>query len=148
MSVLLNPQQMIIIHPPIPCIFLLLILLFALNFFPQLLLLLSSYFWIAASDPSLCSPHASLWYPFKSSGPLLPARDVNDICHPGDVASHFNSLFLGNTTIILPRNWWGFLNNLAHLRHFSDSLSWHVLPDQHWPCSTQPVTNSGCCCKH
>lgn len=38
MSVLLNPQQMIIIRLPTPCIFLLLILLFALNSFPQLLL--------------------------------------------------------------------------------------------------------------
>lgn len=149
MSVLLNPQQTIITRPPTPFIVLLLILLSALNSFPQLLLPRPCVFELLPATLAFAGLHAGLWYPFKSSDPLLPGRDGNDTHHPGEGASpHLDSLLLGNTTIILSRNWWGFLNNLAHLKHFSDSLSWHILLDQHWPCSTQPVTNSGCCCKH
>lgn len=148
MLVLLNPRQMIIVCPPTSCIFLLLILLSALNSFPQRIRP-SCAFELLPASLAFVALHASLWNPFKSSGALLPGRNVNDAHPPRDVASsRLNSFLLGNTTITLPRNGWGFLNNLAHLKHFSDSLSWHILLDQHWPCSTQPVTNSGCCCKH
>lgn len=109
MSVLLNPQQTIIIRPPTPCIFLLLILLSALNSFPQLLLFHSCVSELLPVTLAFAALHASLWYPLKSSGPLLPAGDINDThthTHQATDAavSHFKSLFLGNTTIILPRN--------------------------------------------
>lgn len=65
-SVLLNPRQTITTQPCTLCILLLLILLSALNSFPQLLLPPSC---VSELLPATLAFHASLWYPFQSSGP-------------------------------------------------------------------------------
>lgn len=65
-SVLLNPRQTVTTPPCTPCIPLLLILLSALNSFPQLLLPPSC---VSELLPTTLAFHASLWYPFESSGP-------------------------------------------------------------------------------
>lgn len=65
-SVLLNPRQTIPTRPCTLRILLLLILLSALNSFPQLLLPPSC---VSELLPATLAFHASLWYPFQSSGP-------------------------------------------------------------------------------
>lgn len=83
---------MIIIRPPTLSSFLLLILLSILNFFPQLLLPYPCISELLPASLASAVLHASLWYPLKSSGALLPASDVNNT--PIQGRCFFSSPFL------------------------------------------------------